>query len=152
MDLDNYLNNLGFNIYNEFKGNTIFREDILIPLNIIHEHRMAAEALYPLIHDHVKFAQLLVGIKVTWKGFLNQNLLLGIKEYERVLGEKIQQERVRGELYRLSEAHKLTTDMDEINDLIGQCSLKHSSIDALTMCMTKSGIHKKSPSKRRRKK
>ena len=151
MDLNNYLNNLGFQIYNEFKGKTIFRGDIPIPLNIMNESSEAGDALYLLIHDHIRFAELLTRIKITWVGFLNQNILLGISEYETVLIEKINQERIRSEMYKMAEAHKLDTDMVDINDLIQQCSIKHSSIDALAKCMSKSSINKRRTPRSRKK-
>ena len=151
MEINDRLNELGFEIYKEFKNNTVFRNDIPVPLEILYEPPNAANALYPLIKDPTKYIRLLDSIKNTWRNFLNQNINLGMNEYENALIEKMKHDRLQSAVFTMSEKYKLKTDIDDMNELIGQCSIKHSSIDSLERCMIKASIKKKGPSKKLKK-
>jgi len=147
MNLDEYLNNLGYSIAVEFKENRVFKKDGQIPMNIINEPPLAGQALYNIITSHNQYFELLNKIRITWLGLINQELLNNISLYEQKLNEKNTQERIQKELYAFSEQYRMETDYQDINKLLGSCSIQQGSVESLADCLSKSSIKNTGPSR-----
>ena len=132
MNLNIYLNNIGLVILSDFKDNKVFKEDTQIPMDIIDKPYYIGDKLQSLILKHNEYLKLLLEIKTSWVGFINQNLLAKINLYERELNKKLE------------------TESREINKLFSECSFQKKGEDNSSnkLCIRYSHLHKSISKKR----